>query len=178
MKSFWKSLTIRAALVVILSGALGVGFNFLYSKGIDPFRPLPPKAAPPVPSNASENPGDGAHATNHGFDEITIDQALEKFESGMAVFIDARMDKEFDKSRIPGALHLPPHAFERGRPEVLNYIPTDGSMEVVLYCNAFDCPLAEETARHLLHYGITNFVIFTGGWDEWVAAGHPVEVGE
>lgn len=165
----------RSALIVVLSSVVGTGFNLLYSKGIDPFRPLPPSAS--SHGRGATQGSQGAYTPSSQFVHISLEEAYERFETGAALFVDARMDKEYVKSRIPGALHLPPQAFEKGRPDVMDFIAADASVEVVLYCNADDCPLAEETARHLIEYGITNFVIFTGGWDEWVAAGHPIDEG-
>ncbi|GAB4316256.1 MAG: hypothetical protein Kow0059_08720 [Candidatus Sumerlaeia bacterium] len=168
----WTTLALRCLLVMVLSAAAGTGFNLLYPRGINPFRVLPP------PSPSRQTPDLSSPATEQAapseFPLIGIEEAYRLFQEGGAIFLDARHDPEYRRGHIPGAFHLPPYAFEKGRPDALDFLPHEG-VEIVLYCNGPDCPLAEETARFLTEYDYRNFVIFHGGWEEWAAHQYPAE---
>lgn len=144
------------ALILILGGsALGIIFNLLYPKGLNPF-------LSPVP----EKPGGE-------FIFITLDVAKQKLDTDQAIFIDARSKEEFKRGHIPGAFNITISDFATGRPEVLEFFPEDA--ELIVYCDSEECETSEQMARLLIDSGFKNVKIVKGGWENWLTAGFPVE---
>lgn len=143
----------------------------------------PPAAAPatrPEPSGVEvfspvplAEPQDGGD--DGGPKALGLDQALELYQGGMAVFVDARMPAEFAAGHIPGALNLPYDDLE-AHLDVLSFLPEDGL--VVTYCDGSECELSLELADELIAMGFGQVRVFFGGWEQWVEAGHDVEEGE
>lgn len=99
-------------------------------------------------------------------DVPTIKGRLEKGEKFF--LIDTREDNEWEKGRLPGALHLGKGVIER---DIEGAIP-DKAAEVVLYCGGgFRSALA---ADNLQKMGYTNVVSMDGGFRGWVEAGGEV----
>jgi rhodanese-related sulfurtransferase len=172
-----KAILLRAAFIFILSGVVGVGFNYIYPRGINPFRlPPPPVSVDSNPDTSNFDSSSKEHHDHEGVTFISTEEAFNRYELGEAIFVDCRDEHELQEGIIPGALHVSAHAFERGRPETLSYIPEDA--EVILYCNGPRCPLAEEAARYFVDYGYSNLYIFKGGWDEWTEKQYPVDTSD
>ncbi len=131
------------------------------SRGVEVFSALP------VAETAEED--------GHGPKALDLAQALELFEQGTALFVDARMPDEFAAGHVPGALNLPYDELE-SHLDVLNYLPEDGL--VVTYCDGSECALSLELADELTAMGFGQVRVFFGGWEQWVEAGQPTEEGE
>ena len=52
-------------------------------------------------------------------------------------------------------------------------IPLDAL--IVCYCESVTCDNSENLVRELGLMGYTNVLVYRGGWEEWVAAGNPVD---
>ncbi len=106
---------------------------------------------------------------------ITLAEAEDLFAAGSpaAVFVDSRSRREFAAGHIPGSLTIPLEENRKSLPEgVLNYPP---EQTLVVYCEGGDCHTSLALARLIHDRGFNDIRIFSGGWEEWTAAGLPVE---
>jgi len=117
---------------------------------------------------AVDEPEDGARA-------IGLVQVVEHFNTGEAVFVDARDRDEFVAGHIPGSFSLPYDEMESYL-DVLHYLPEDGL--VVTYCDGSDCHKSLDLADELTAMGFSRVRVFFEGWEAWQEAGEPVEEGE
>lgn len=105
---------------------------------------------------------------------ITSTTAKAMWESGEAVFLDARDENEFRKGHVPHAQQLGPKEFREGKPKLLKYLPEE--QLYVVYCESSrECAAAEIVAGQMAIYGYRNVRVFRGGWEEWKKAGWPEE---
>jgi rhodanese-related sulfurtransferase len=109
-----------------------------------------------------------------GLQYVSSDTAKAVFDKDTALFLDARDGKEFSEGHVPNALNLPPKAFRKGRPELLDYFPED--QLYIVYCGSSrQCGSAEIVARQMKIYGYGYVRVFRGGWELWKKAGWPEE---
>ncbi|MCA9415122.1 MAG: hypothetical protein KC917_02585 [Candidatus Omnitrophica bacterium] len=111
--------------------------------------------------------------------KVAHSEIVEYFESGEAIFVDARGADAFTEGHIPGAFSIPYKEFEDGNvPEKVELLPKE--MTVVVYCDGADCHASKEVADHLLELGFQPDLVkvFHGGWKEWLDNGGEVESGE
>jgi rhodanese-related sulfurtransferase len=85
-------------------------------------------------------------------------------------FIDARDVEDYNAGHIQGAMNIPYHHFEQYK-ETLNGLPKD--QVYVAYCSS-SCDVSIDLAYAMAKMGFAKVYIFHGGWDEWKAAGYPV----
>jgi len=107
--------------------------------------------------------------------EIGLATAKRFFDAGGALIVDAREAPEFAAGRIPGALNLP---FDDvvAKPALLEPVKRAGR-PILVYCDGASCELSRSLAYNMLAEGIRKVLVYTGGFDEWRAAGYPVERG-
>jgi rhodanese-related sulfurtransferase len=116
---------------------------------------------------------------------ITLAEAEDLFAQKIqlgegAVFIDSRGRQDFAAGHIPGALSVPlaewkgqgERASDGALSEALSF-PQD--QVLVVYCEGGDCQTSITLARLIHERGFTDIRILSGGWEEWIAAGLPVE---
>ncbi|HET9326794.1 MAG TPA: rhodanese-like domain-containing protein [Candidatus Eisenbacteria bacterium] len=102
--------------------------------------------------------------------EISIPeyQAREGAGDGM-ILIDVREDHEWEKGRIPGAMHMSRGIIERDIERTF----ADKNAPLVLYCGGgYRSALA---ADNLQKMGYANVQSLAGGFREWTREGLPVE---
>lgn len=102
--------------------------------------------------------------------EISIPeyQGREDAGDGM-ILIDVREDHEWEKGRIPGAMHMSRGIIERDIERTF----ADKNAPLVLYCGGgYRSALA---ADNLQKMGYTNVRSLAGGFREWTREGLPVE---
>jgi rhodanese-related sulfurtransferase len=116
-----------------------------------------------------------ARALQEGLTLITTAEAWEYFQRGTHIFLDARSDEEYRQERIPGAFSLPFMAMEEKMPEVQFLLGP--SFPIVTYCSGETCDESFLVAVELRKQGMTNIVLYAGGMEKWVEAGHPSERG-
>lgn len=102
--------------------------------------------------------------------EITITELKARQAQGDKPFlVDVREDHEWEKGRIPGAVHLGRGVLERD----IEKAAPDARRELILYCGGgFRSALA---ADNLQKMGYANVLSLAGGWREWTSGGNPVE---
>lgn len=112
------------------------------------------------------------HKKKEDIPKIHLEEAKILFESGKALFIDARSAGEYNDSHIPGSVLITVG-------EAVNKIPqlADVLKDKVLvpYCHGAGCHLSDKVAYSLFDAGYKKVVIYFGGWPEWTQANMPVE---
>jgi len=104
--------------------------------------------------------------------KVDIEEAEVLYNSGKALFVDARGAFEFDDSRIKGSVNVPSGDAVK-RIEAQKELLKDKIL--VTYCSGAGCHLADKVAGALFDAGYRKIVIFFGGWPKWVSAQMPVE---
>lgn len=112
-------------------------------------------------------------AREEGVPLVDLARAREIATTQSHIVFDARKIADYEKGRIPGAFALPYGEADQYFGPLLPLLTE--TQPVMTYCSGKDCDDALELARFLRRNGFTNIVIFLGGWEEWNAAGLPVE---
>jgi rhodanese-related sulfurtransferase len=116
---------------------------------------------------------------------ITLAEAEDLFARNFqtgdgAVFIDSRSRQDFAAGHIPGALNIPVGELESERKtsagtKLSEALPFPEDQVLVVYCEGGDCQTSVSLAKLIHERGFTDIRVLSGGWDDWVAAGLPVE---
>jgi rhodanese-related sulfurtransferase len=107
---------------------------------------------------------------------IALAEAEDLWAGGTAVVLDARAEGFFKQGHVPGSRNLPASASGFDVPAAILEVPKDRTF--VVYCEGGDCQSSLALAKHLHEAGFRDVRVFTGGWDEWRAAGLPEEKAE
>lgn len=106
--------------------------------------------------------------------EITRDELLAKIQGGDDfVLVDALAPMSFAASHLPGAVNLPPTWVDD---RAAAKIPSVDA-EIVVYCSGPTCDSSLLTATRLAALGYRNLLHYSGGKEDWVDAGLPLEGG-
>lgn len=102
-------------------------------------------------------------------DEVSI-QIIQQRWNGEVLWIDARIQEQFDAEHIPGALLLNEQGFDQ---QLFNYLDTlqANTKPIIVYCSAAKC----DASRHVLErlkqtLPIENAFVLKGGWQAWKSA--------
>jgi len=104
---------------------------------------------------------------------VTVDQVKALFDGGAVHIIDARAPEAFAEGHIPGAINVPYDRLPEYYEEFAATVPTDA--KIICYCWSPTCDFSDQLATELKIMGYTDVAVFTGGWEDWQEAGHPVE---
>lgn len=94
---------------------------------------------------------------------------------GGYVLADARPGEDFAEARLPGAVSIPFGNFAEAF--MAAHARISPSQPFVVYCSGPECDESLLLARLLRQTGISRVSVFTGGVEEWRAAGYPMEAG-
>ena len=134
---------------------------------------IPPKPVETTdePIIEATDPGDTNIETVVLKREITLEQARLLYEHGMADFIDARPKGRYELGHITGAYNVPPDAFTRGTPAVVDFL--DVERPVVVYCDGGDCYDSHVVIEQMMAIRpeLVRLHVFTDGYPAWTAAG-------
>ncbi len=108
-----------------------------------------------------------------GVKTIDLARAYAMFQSGEALFIDARPAAEFNELHVPQAINLTPDQVPAGVAEKLAGLAKD--REIVVYCGQANCDLALKVAEKLQALGFTWVMVYVGGFRAWDEAGYPAD---
>lgn len=102
-------------------------------------------------------------------DEVSM-QVIQERWKGDVLWIDARIQEQYDAEHIPGALLLNEQKFEQQLVTYLDILQTN-SKPIVVYCSAAKC----DASRHVLErlkqvLPIENAFVLKGGWKAWQQA--------
>ncbi|SCA57672.1 Rhodanese domain protein [Candidatus Terasakiella magnetica] len=103
----------------------------------------------------------------------TIDVAKAKaLHEQEALFVDLRMEEDFNKGHIPGAESMNiAGAFNKDAFELL----ADQDQIVVFYCYGTGCMRSYTASTRAVGWGYTNIKYFRTGMPAWKEAGHSIE---
>lgn len=140
-------------LVIIGLGlALGVIFNLINPGGINPIPPSWLHKSPPP---------------------IDIQWAKPKYESGEALFVDARPDALFKQRHIKGAVNLPLDLFDFVY--LMKFSHLDPEKELIVYGRNVSRHYDQEVALQLTSRGHAKVKVLSGGLPSWQDRGFPTE---
>lgn len=99
---------------------------------------------------------------------ISREELREKLQRGDRFKLYMALDRQaFDRSHIPGSLHLG------------NIVETAGGLspdeEIVVYCSGPSCPASVRAYLMLKELGCRNLYRYAGGLEEWRSAGYELE---
>jgi rhodanese-related sulfurtransferase len=152
------SFGIKTVIIIGLSVGLALAFN-----ATRPDR-LPLVHDPEVAAQAAAQRG-----------EISLADAVLLFESGEAVFVDAREAGEYELGHIEGALSLDPLSFGQNFPALREQL--EGTTTIVTYCDGEYCELSRELAEQLESMGLQDVRVLKNGWTLWLDQGLPTATG-
>jgi len=155
--------------MVVLAAIVGIVYNQVSPHGIKLVGNWTPQTLPSgiiVPP--SYMPGQDAPV-------ISLAEAFGYYNSGQAIFLDARKKEDYLAGHIHGALQLYMEEFDTEYPRVEDRLPKDSL--IVTYCGGDECELSLFLARNLKTEGYNNLRVFFGGWKEWARAGLPISTG-
>jgi rhodanese-related sulfurtransferase len=105
---------------------------------------------------------------------ISRDDLNAKVAAGQpVVIVEALPESYFVKEHLPGAINIPHDRIRELAPRLL----PDKGAEIVTYCASATCRNSHIAAETLGTMGYTNVRVYTGGKQDWLAAGLPVEKG-
>jgi len=146
----------RALFIVLIGAGLGLIGNAVSPRGIAWI--TPPKKQPKPE------------------EFVALEKAQELWNSGSAIFLDAREPADFATGHIAMAHNLPAQAFEKHFAQVAPMLSPES--QIVVYCDGTECELSHRLAESLRQLGHTNVHMLFNGWTVWREAGLPTEQGE
>lgn len=99
---------------------------------------------------------------------ISPNKLNEIIANNRVTVLDVNARKSWEKTRVPGALHLNPAKYDQ------NDLPADKESAIVFYCSNPMCRKAPNAARRAEKMGYTNVKVMSAGISGWVSAGMPV----
>jgi rhodanese-related sulfurtransferase len=107
---------------------------------------------------------------------ITLREAEDLWAAGEVVIFDARGAGPYGEGHVPRARNLPATESKLKFPPNILEIPRERTL--VVYCEGGDCQSSLALAKRLHDEGFRDIRVMTGGWEEWIKAGLPVEAGD
>ncbi len=104
---------------------------------------------------------------------ISLADARSQFESGAALFADARPLKAYRMGHIKDAMNLDPYEFDAWSGNFFSQFSADTL--IIAYCDGAMCPLSSELAEKLIALGYEKVFVLKNGWHLWKAAHLPTE---
>jgi rhodanese-related sulfurtransferase len=151
----------QAITIILLSGVFGLAVNGLRADGI----PLVERWQEKVLNEQLTG----------GLPAVSLKEAKEAHAKGDALFVDARDAAFYEEGHIPGAVSLPVQDFEMVFPRLQEQLLA--APRLITYCDGASCEMSVELTERLLFAGFVQVEIFTGGMQQWKAAGQPVVSG-
>jgi rhodanese-related sulfurtransferase len=111
--------------------------------------------------------------TESGFSEISLEDAVRRYQEKEAIFADARHPADFAAGHIQGAVNLYTADQEIWLPGFL--AATNPAAEIIAYCDGENCHLAPALAELLFFNGFDQVRYLKNGWSRWRDGGFPVE---
>ena len=156
--------------VVIIAGGIGVIFNLLYERGLNPIETYNGYGRAPAPSKEEPNPLPpvGIHS------KISASKAISMVRH--ALFVDARSKEEFEKGHIPGAVSVP-YSLKRLMPKEQGGGYSDDELAVLEGACVVIVYDSGDGSAESLHADLKSrlpvFRVLDGGVDAWRRLGGP-----
>lgn len=110
---------------------------------------------------------------NLGLEIDRVDIAKKIYDSGNALFVDARTEEAYDEGHVKGAVSLPWAEFDSKAETFLNQYPPDQT--TIIYCSGRTCQDSHHLAEMLMELGYDRISIMIDGFPGWLEKGYPVE---
>lgn len=107
---------------------------------------------------------------------ISLEEAITWFQSGEALFLDARPHSAYLEGHIQGAKSFPWSAFDAYFETVMASVPEGTPM--ITYCEGETCLLSMELAEALREMGYPEVRVLVDGWGLWKSHGLPISRGD
>lgn len=107
---------------------------------------------------------------------VSVDEAGQVFESGEALFVDARSNEDYKAGHIRGAVNLPWQDVSQSFTKTARFL--EGRAMIITYCDGESCDLSHELALFLKDMGFNNVRVLVNGWTVWREKGLPWDEGE
>jgi rhodanese-related sulfurtransferase len=104
-------------------------------------------------------------------EDVTIAKHI--FDSGNALFVDARSRDNYNDGHIPGAASMPVGEFDNLIDSFMDQYSVDQT--IVAYCSGRTCEDSHNLAQLLIDFGFTDVKVFIDGFPGWEAEGYPIE---
>ncbi|MGB9695991.1 MAG: rhodanese-like domain-containing protein [Ignavibacteria bacterium] len=108
--------------------------------------------------------------------KINLSTAKKLFDIG-ALFIDARLQEEYNNEHIQNAINLPYAEFHKKSKEeqlqLMQKYTRNRYLIIVVYCSGGECEVSIDLAYDIARLGYHTTNIYTGGFEEWKKAGYP-----
>jgi rhodanese-related sulfurtransferase len=101
---------------------------------------------------------------------ISRAEAQKLVKNGKAVFVDVRSKETYDKGHLPGAISIP------GSQLLYRLQELPVGKKLITYCACVEEHTAAVAVLNLEAHKIKNAAALQGGWNDWRAAGLPIEV--
>ena len=99
-------------------------------------------------------------------DEVSMKVIQERWQ-GQVLWIDARIQEQYDAGHVPGAVLLNEQHFEEQLFGLLDTLQTN-TKPIILYCNAVKCDASRKILERLkMTLPIENAFVLKGGWNAW-----------
>ena len=95
------------------------------------------------------------------------------YDSGNAVFVDARSKDSYRKGHIKGAVSLPVDGFDNMVDSFSDLYPSD--KHIITYCSGRSCEDSHRLAQMLFEFGYESVSIMIDGFLVWEESGFPIE---
>jgi rhodanese-related sulfurtransferase len=104
--------------------------------------------------------------------KVGATQAAE-LSAGHAVFVDARLIRDFEAGHVPGAINLPVDGSPEDHLQALGGVAR--GTPIVVYCQSAQCGFARRVASELVAAGYLDVRLFEGGWRTWTKREFPAD---
>ena len=151
----------QVIIILLFSVGLGLAVNTLRSA--------------PLPLIGDWSHGAFSSRAERSVPTVPLEDAVVKFLSDEALFLDARSEADYQLGHIRGALNLPVHAGNFGKRLQEFSLAVAHEKELIVYCDGIDCSLGPELASILKGLGYRDVKILVNGWTQWITAGMPFE---
>ena len=102
---------------------------------------------------------------------VNLEFSKYHFDSGAAVFIDARDPEDYESGHIQNSINIPYDYYENYE-DIINGLDDAGIY--IIYCSGEECSLSIDLADYLYTEKlIDKLLIFEGGWPQWRDAEYP-----
>ncbi|MGD8970034.1 MAG: rhodanese-like domain-containing protein [Desulfobacterales bacterium] len=162
----WKGFR-EATAILFFASCLAFGFNAIREHSL----PLPGNTKAVDLSPGAVNEPDGSNAIG----DISIEEAVRLFEEGVALFVDARSETDYQAGHIEGAVNIPDLDFENHIGSFLE--KTAAETVLITYCEGESCALSKSLAEKLSLAGFENIFHLKNGWGQWKERGLPIAIG-
>lgn len=109
----------------------------------------------------------------HDIEIRTVAEAKEIYDSGEAVFVDARNSDVFLQGAIKGAVSLSVYEYYEQIEAFISKFPFE--QKLVTYCSGRECDESHKLAAYLKAEGYSDIRVFIDGYPAWEQEGLPVE---